>query len=432
MRGNIRDLTGQTFNRLTAITQVGKNEKNQVLWEFSCACGNPERLIRTGTQVTSGNTRSCGCLAREKTSERQFRDLTGQSFGRLTVIATVGKSVHGKYLWRCQCSCGKETVVVGGDLVSGRTLSCGCRNLEQIVQRTRTHGLTGTRTYRIWAMMIQRCTNPAMVDSWVNYGGRGIRVCSSWLHSFENFLEDMGHPPSSKHSIDRIDNNGDYEPGNCRWATRVEQSNNRRNNVRLTHQGKTQTVAQWAEELGVTHGMLRHRLKTGASLEEVLSPPKQVMTFTHQGRTQTVAQWAAELGMSEGIVRRRLTSGVSPEDLKKPPKAAMTLTYQGKTQAILQWSKALGISVTTIRGRIEDGFSVPEILYSNKLPRRAKTFFTYQGKTQTIAEWAEDLEIPVSTIRGRISKGLSIPEILSDRQLRRGAKSQHKGHENSP
>jgi hypothetical protein len=325
----IRDLTGQTFGRLTTIAQAGKDKDGRVLWEFSCACGNPEKLKLVGTQVTSGNTKSCGCLHRESASLRKFRDLTDQNFGRLTAIATAGKSIHGKYLWKCRCVCGEEVIIVGGDLVSGRTLSCGCLSRERVVERNTSHGLSGTRTYRIWASMIQRCTNPKIMNSWINYGGRGIKACDHWLHSFENFLEDMGHCPSSKHSIDRIDNSGNYEPGNCRWATREEQSNNRRNNVLLTYQGKTQTVSQWAEELEVNHGMIRHRLKAGASAEKaLLLPPKR-------------------------------TKGVAP----------LSFTYQGKTQTVEQWAEELEVQASTIISRYYRGYSIPKILFKGKLPR---------------------------------------------------------------
>jgi len=330
---NIRDLTGQTYGRLTAVAPADKNKNGSIFWEFFCSCGNPEKLLCVCTHVISGNVCSCGCLPVEVVNKQKFRDLTGQSFGRLTAIVTVGKSRHGKYLWKCCCSnCGTRVVAISGDLTSGKTLSCGCLSRERVVERNSSHGLAGTRTYRIWAMMIQRCTNPTMVNSWSNYGGRGIKVCERWLHSFENFLKDMGHPPSSKHSIERINNNGDYEPENCCWATRKEQSNNKRSSVFITYQGKTQTVSQWAEELGVNHGMIRHRLKAGVPTEQALSlPPK---------------------------MNKRDTP--------------LSFTYQGKTQTLVKWAEELEVPARTIESRFYRGCSVPEILSKHHLPRKLK------------------------------------------------------------
>lgn len=159
----------------------------------------------------------------------KYVDITGHKYNRLLALEDVGKDVRNGRVWKCRCDCGNYVNVSSNHLRRGHSKSCGCISRESAVQRFTTHGHTkkGQSTeYKAWSNMISRCTN-SNTTYYDNYGGRGISVCDRWL-SFENFLSDMGLKPSPKHSIDRIDVNGNYEPSNCRWATMNQQARNTR------------------------------------------------------------------------------------------------------------------------------------------------------------------------------------------------------------
>jgi hypothetical protein len=193
-------------------------------------------------------------------------NLTGRKFGRLSVLGYVGRNRFDHAQWLCRCECGNETVKTTSSLVSGRTVACGCYNA------SRTHGKAGTTEYQTWSAMIQRCTTPGH-KAYPDYGGRGIKVCGRWRHSFENFYNDMGPRPGKKYSLDRIDNDGDYEPSNCRWTTQLEQMNNRRMNHRLTFNGENLTINQWAAKLGINSTAIHRRIALGWPVERILTEP---------------------------------------------------------------------------------------------------------------------------------------------------------------
>lgn len=191
-------------------------------------------------------------------------DITGGRFGRLLAISKAPRSNgnNPRTQWNCRCDCGNEVVVGTMNLVRGRARSCGCAQ-KQIVTRLNTkHGKSKSSEYKAWRAMTARCTIKSNA-SYANYGGRGIQVCERWK-SFENFYADMGDRPVGM-TIDRFpDKNGNYEPGNCRWATREQQDTNKRTNIYVTWNGKTMTYSQWAKELGADPSVLRNRyLKFG-------------------------------------------------------------------------------------------------------------------------------------------------------------------------
>lgn len=204
-------------------------------------------------------------------------DLTGRKFGYLTAVKWAGyryashSSKRRWSFWHCMCSCGKESIVAAHNLQYGGTRSCGCLNSDS----HKTHGATNTPEFRAWTSMKNRCSNPRD-RHWPDYGGRGIRVCVRWLESFENFLADMGPRPSPKYSIDRYPNNdGNYEPGNCRWATLSEQQSNRRSCRFYTLDGETLTMEAWARRIGIDPGAISTRLERGWSLRDALTKPPQ-------------------------------------------------------------------------------------------------------------------------------------------------------------
>lgn len=184
------------------------------------------------------------------------KDRTGDRYGRLLVFGPAGHDPKRGYLWSCICDCGVLKTLPGRNLGGGATNSCGCLRREISASRA-THGMTGTRLFRIWGSMLSRCKNPN-ATGYANYGGRGIAVCDRWL-SFEAFAEDMGTPPDDR-TLDRVDNDRGYSKENCRWATDREQRNNTRANNMVTAFGETLSVAQWAERKGMKYITLHKRL----------------------------------------------------------------------------------------------------------------------------------------------------------------------------
>ncbi len=194
------------------------------------------------------------------------RDLVGKRFGRLLVISRGESNWQGRTRWVCLCDCGKVTLVGLSQFYGNHTKSCGCLKHEKGLRIN--HGKTGSRTYICWQAMKRRCSLETC-RQWKFYGGRGIKVCERW-QSFENFLADMGEKPTGL-TLDRIDNNGDYEPSNCRWVSQSQNCRNRRNNRLLTLNGETLSVAGWADKLNIPQGRIMNRVRRGWPAERILA-----------------------------------------------------------------------------------------------------------------------------------------------------------------
>lgn len=252
----------------------------------------------------------------------RFQNITGQTFDRLRVDSYAGNykgRLGSGAAWNCTCSCGSRVVVRASLLKSGKTRSCGCFNQERRRERMTIHGQTGTKEYRSWGAMKTRCTNPRQ-RSFKDYGGRGITVCKRWLHSFENFLVDMGPCPSENHCIERKDNDLGYTPGNCIWATNAEQSVNKRNTNRFTLDGVTRHISKWAEITGIPRRQIHQRIyKLKWSIREALTVPARqgqklhpalfrvdscVLTF--RGETLPAAEWGRRLGLDYKNIKQRI------------------------------------------------------------------------------------------------------------------------------
>lgn len=193
-----KDISNQKFNRLTAISFSNLDSRGMTHWLFRCDCG--KEVVRQKARVLSGKTSSCGCA-------RIKKDIITMKFNKLTAIKPVEAVKRYEYKWLFKCDCGNEKIILKSSVLSNRVVSCGCYGRERRaatakISRT-THGKTGSKVYYTWVSMKERCLNPNQ-DMFPKYGGRGIKVCDRWLNSFENFLEDMGEPPTPKHSIERI------------------------------------------------------------------------------------------------------------------------------------------------------------------------------------------------------------------------------------
>lgn len=277
--GKPRDLTGRVFGRLTVVARAPRPDGRtpKVYWLCRCVCGT-ERVV-VGASLINGHTVSCGCYSRELRVQRTplailQPGVVGRRFGRLLVLDGAGKATGGKQGWTCQCDCGNTIVVLPGNLKSGDTRSCGCLSREATGNRRREHGGYRTKEFRVWCGMVSRCHSPGNSD-YLDYGGRGIQVCDWWRNSFGAFVADMGPRPFPKARIDRINNDGNYEPVNCLWTTDTQNARNWRGNHLMTLDGVTCTMAEWAERTGLSQDLLWTRSSRGWTDERALTTPNK-------------------------------------------------------------------------------------------------------------------------------------------------------------
>lgn len=260
------DITGQVFGELTVLHQVERSESGGTYWACQCSCGNT--IKADSSNLRRGKANSCGC--------KKYIDITNQRFGRLVAHRLVENDKRGAF-WYCTCDCGGDTTVNGNILRSGRTLSCGCLQKEVTAAQFTTHGLSHSPEYKIWNSMIQRCQSDHP-----NYGARGILVCDKWQNSFEAFYQDVGPRPDESYTLDRRDNDGNYEPGNCRWADRTTQTLNQgiRSDNKTGIKGVSETSSgKYLAELRV-HGEVKLK-KEFPTIEEATEARRQAEEEHH-------------------------------------------------------------------------------------------------------------------------------------------------------
>ena len=212
-------------------------------------------------------------------SKYKVGDLTGQHFGMLTVVEKAEDRIYNNKAykqWFCRCDCGKEKVIMQANLMSGKSTNCGCQRILKIQKATKTHGMTKSRLYVLYKGILARCYNKNH-QHYKEYGERGIRVCSEWLEDFMNFYNwamDNGYDenaPRGKCTLDRISNDGNYEPNNCRWVDMKVQANNTRKNIVITNsKGESHTISEWGHILGVSPSLLLSRYRKGWEIDKVL------------------------------------------------------------------------------------------------------------------------------------------------------------------
>lgn len=206
------------------------------------------------------------------TLPRQAIDITGQRFGRLVAIGPVGRYRNTQIVWLCQCDCGNTCTPIVNNLRKGKSKSCGCLRDDTARETHTKHGMKRHPLYAAWVDMNARCRNPNAAN-YSDYGGRNIKVCDKWRESFQayhDYVTQLDNYGVKGCTLDRIDNDGNYEPDNMRWASDIEQARNKRNNRMITHDGKAQCLQAWAEDLQINRNTLKNRLNAGWDIEQVI------------------------------------------------------------------------------------------------------------------------------------------------------------------
>lgn len=265
----IRDLKGQRFRKLIVVSK-GDNDKNhRATWNCKCDCGKITNV--KSANLISGKTNSCGCI--------RVNNLVGKKYGKLAVVSKEenkrSETGRSHVMYFCKCDCGKNIVVKAENLRSGNTKSCGCLVIDTNKAIGTKHGKAHTRLYNVWQRMKQRCYD-ANCKEYDRYGGRGITVCNEWLNDFQLFYDwamDNGYDenaPKGECTIDRIDNDGNYCPENCRWVSNKEQQRNKKNNFLVLYKGEELPLSVVAEKEKINRSTLYSRLQKGMTIEEAI------------------------------------------------------------------------------------------------------------------------------------------------------------------
>lgn len=350
------------------------------------------------------------------------KDISGHKSGCLTAIKEstyFSLDTKGKKLlyWDCFCeACGKTVPILKGRIASNLVKSCGCKR-QTIKDKNQKHSMSKTVEYQTWSSMMKRCYRNNN-KSFRNYGGRGIKVCKRW-HDFINFYTDMGKRPDG-HSLERIDNNGNYEPSNCCWTTRIKQARNKRTIKTITLNGETKSIPEWAEKLGLSAERINQRIT-----RDNWDPIKALTTpidnnyrirfgYELNGETKTLSEWGEQYGISAGTVYRRIVDGklsllealTTPTDRKR----GKLITYNNETLNQKEWANKIGIDDDTLRLKLLSGMTIEQILAKPKFSNQR--FITYGDKTLNLTEWSKVTGIKSDTIAYRLKNNWSIGRAL--------------------
>lgn len=239
----------------------------------------------------------------------KFIDLLGEKFGRLTVIERMPNNKRKQAVWKCRCDCGKEVIVTAGHLRSGHTNSCGCYGRDRAAEYHLTHGMKGTKLFSVYHTMKGRCYNPTD-KKYHRYGARGIKICDEWLNDPSIFFEwALQNGYMEGLSIDRIDNDGNYCPENCRWADNKTQANNKSNNTIIEHDGIFKTISEWADELGISYAAVKARYHNGSFHRLFDNKNTNRKLVAHSGVKKTMKEWSVFLGLNYHTIKTRVRSG---------------------------------------------------------------------------------------------------------------------------
>lgn len=428
-----RDLTGQPFGKWMVLGNPQRIARGPVncdwLWDCRCECGT-ERPVQAGNLI-GGLSKSCGCFiaaagvtraehAASMSGHAPHRDRTNERYGRLLVT---GRAVEPD-TFLCTCDCGQAVSAKAHALSSGDKISCGCAKSGPTCESgMRTHGRTGDATYRCWQSVVRRCTNPA-ATGYETYGGRGIRVCDQW-RTFEGFLADMGDRPTPDYSVERIDTNGHYEPGNCKWATRREQANNTTRNRYIEFRGERMTVTEWAGRLGIPEKTLTNRLNRGWTVDRAFAEPWHPnphhanRAFNTEGRIWWHAKNRCH-NPRHGCYRKYGEAGVTMccrwresreaflEDMGPRPGRGYSLDRIDVNKGY--WCGKAECPECGPAGRdLNCRWATSREQMNN---RRVSIVLEFAGEKLPLTVWAERLGAHVNTLRVRLEKGWSAERTL--------------------
>lgn len=277
---NVNDYIGKKFGYLTVIGQSPKTNPYSNKFDFQCDCGNV--ISERPGRILYGHKKSCGKCRKRNTSyklEQKIINSIGKRFGKLTVLGISTKNKTGKNYVQCKCECGNIIDVLPNQLFRNQLKSCGCSKTNNDLLKNNhctssgnfRDGRTKHPLYGVWNQMLNRCENPKNIH-YDRYGGRGIKVCDEWhdFWSFAKWSDSTGGRPKG-FTLDRIDNDGNYEPSNCRWANSETQASNKSSNRYIEFNGKIQTIHQWASEIGINEQTLTNRINRGWSIENALT-----------------------------------------------------------------------------------------------------------------------------------------------------------------